>query len=683
MSVVPSFDLSSDHSPTIITLNDVQLATSPDYLPNKYTNWMKYKKYVSTHVNSNTPLKSGEEIDNAVKIFTSIVNTAVNVATPTKFSKLENNSYNPSTIRKLVSDKRKARREWQKHRSPRFREKLKECEKLLQQALRLNEERNLKIFLNNLDPTERTDYSLWKATKNLRRPIAHESPIRLENGTWARSTEEKVNAFAEHLESVFTPNPGPSTVVQPLIDDIVPNPIRFSLKEIESSIASIKLKKSPGKDRITPNMLKKLPTPAVKLLLFIFNSILRVGYFPSVWKESEIVMIPKPGKDPTQVKSYRPISLLSILSKLFETTLLRKLTPHITNSNIIPDHQFGFRKNHSTIEQVHRIVTNIRMAFERKEYCSALFIDISQAFDRVWHLGILYKICETLPKNTHKLFCSYLSNRTFVVKSKDILSNSRKILAGVPQGNILGPILYVLFTADMPTTNETLTSTFADDTAFISIHKDPLIASEKLQYHVYLLENWLTKWRISVNASKCIHVTFALRRELCPTIKIFNTQVPQKDTVKYLGMHLDRRLTWKQHIDAKITQIKLKKANLEWLIGIRSSIKLEYKVLLYKTIIKPIWTYGIQLWGTASASNVSKLQRRQSNILRSITGAPWYIRNANIHKDLNILTVEEEIKKLCRKYLNKLSEHPNNLARQLLLFGGHDRLRRRDTLSII
>lgn len=83
---------------------------------------MKYKKYVSTHVNSNTPLKSGEEIDNAVKIFTSIVNTAVNVATPTKFSKLENNSYNPSTIRKLVSDKRKARREWQKHRSPRFRE---------------------------------------------------------------------------------------------------------------------------------------------------------------------------------------------------------------------------------------------------------------------------------------------------------------------------------------------------------------------------------------------------------------------------------------------------------------------------------------------------------------------------------------------------------------------------------
>ena len=106
-------------------------------------------------------------------------------------------------------------------------------------------------------------------------------------------------------------------------------------------------------------------------------------------------------------------------------------------------HQFGFRKKHSTTEQVHRIVTLIRKTFEDKQYCSALFIDISQAFDRVWHDGLILKICTLLPPNSHKLLKCYLTNRSFIVKSKNYSSNSRKISAGVPQGSILGPLLYL------------------------------------------------------------------------------------------------------------------------------------------------------------------------------------------------------------------------------------------------
>lgn len=676
MSIYPTFDLSSDHSPTIMTLFNVCENEGQNF-PNKRTNWMKYKKYVSSHIPQYISLRTADEIDSAVNQFTDILNKAAEVSTPKSIGKTNKPSYCPRDIEALIREKRSLRRDWQRYRSPAIKSRLKYCQKRLTAALKANEESTLKCYLQNLSPTERTDYNLWKATKDMRSPIEHESPVRLQNGSWAKSTDEKVNAFANHLEEAFTPNSGSSAVCLPEIDEVVPRPFRLRLKTIEDSVKDLATKKSAGRDRITPKMIRELPHSALKMVLFIFNSILRTGYFPTSWKRSEIVMIPKPGKDLTQVKSYRPISLLPILSKMFEKILLLKITPYISSNGVIPDHQFGFRKCHSTIEQVHRIVTVIRNAFENKQYCSALFIDISQAFDKVWHDGLVYKITRLLPSNTHKLLKSYLTDRSFEVRSKGTFSNSKKITAGVPQGSILGPILYIIYTADMPTSSLTHTCTFADDTAFISVHKNALVASYQLQSHVRELENWLLKWRIMVNAAKCTHVTFTLRRDTCPPITIFNKNIPQKTHVKYLGIHIDRRLTWAYHIDSKVTQIKLKLIQLIWLIGPRSTLDLEYKVLIYKAIIKPIWTYGIQLWGSACASNVNKLQRRQSNILRLITGAPWYIRNANIHKDLNMPLVKEEIQKNCRSYASKLSTHPNTLARELLNHEGRRRLRRR------
>lgn len=151
-------------------------------------------------------------------------------------------------------------------------------------------------------------------------------------------------------------------------------------------------------------------------------------------------------------------------------------------------------------------------------------------------------------------------------------------MTGVTLVTISVSIFYIIFKADMPTTNETLT-------AFISIH--PCRFSCKL---VDKMEN----------ASKCIQTEF------------FKTQVPQKYILKYLGM--DRRLAWKQHSYLKITQIKLKMTNLDYLSGISTSFKLLYKVMLYNNVIKPIWAYGIKLWGTDSASNINKLRRRWTTI---------------------------------------------------------------------
>ena len=115
-------------------------------------------------------------------------------------------------------------------------------------------------------------------------------------------------------------------------------------------------------------------------------------------------------------------------------------------------------------------------------------------------------------------------------------------------------------------------------------------------------------------------------------------------------MHLDRRLTWKSHIDAKITQIRLKLVQINWLIGRNSSLNLDSKLLLYNAFLKPIWCYGIQLWGTASASNIENIQRTQNKILSMITAAPWYVKNSNIHKDLKVPFIKDEIKRYAETY---------------------------------
>jgi len=148
---------------------------------------------------------------------------------------------------------------------------------------------------------------------------------------------------------------------------------------------------------------------------------LRLCYFPVQWKYAEI-MITKPGKPPTEAISYRPISLLPIISKVFERLLLHRLDETIHIHGLLPIHQFGFRNNHSTIQQCHRVVNKMKESFQRKKMCTSVFLDIQQAFNKVWHRGLLYKLKLHLPDHLYLLLKSYLSERYFQVKIDDELS---------------------------------------------------------------------------------------------------------------------------------------------------------------------------------------------------------------------------------------------------------------------
>ena len=201
------------------------------------------------------------------------------------------------------------------------------------------------------------------------------------------------------------------------------------------------------------------------------------------WKVFQIVTTLKPGKPAEDVKSYRPISLLPVLSKVFEKLLITRIQPTLQSTQI-PDHQFGSRRKHTIIEQVHQITNIIHSALENKQYCTAAFLDISHAFDKAWHEGLLSKLKTFLPDNMYKILQSYLTNRYFRTKYREAYSSLRPILTGVPQGSILGPLLYLIYPADLPTLENSTTATFADDTAILTVHEDPTMVARRLQMHL-------------------------------------------------------------------------------------------------------------------------------------------------------------------------------------------------------
>jgi hypothetical protein len=692
LNVESSLDLHSDHSPIILTVSStVILKEHPPILCNKFTNWDLFRKLFDQNVKLNISLKSPDEIDQAVELFNLSIQNAAWKATPNMQAKSGTQNINyPMYIKRKIADKRRLRRVWQNTRNPLDKTNLNRAAQQLKRALHKLKNEWFCEFSSSLAPTEASNYSLWKVTKSVKQPQTHIPPILKSDGSWAKSDKEKSEEFSKYFQDVFKPFYQNLPISDHIIE-YLDSPQQLSLpiipfkpSELKNVVISeLKDKKAPGYDLITNKILKELSRKGFIFLNLIFNAVLRTQYFPSQWKVAQIVLVPKPGKPPHQVSSYRPISLLPATSKVFEKLFLKRLLPVINASTLIPPHQFGFRHNHSTIEQIHRIVNVIDQTLQNKKYCSAAFLDVTQAFDKVWHPGLLFKLKSSLPNTYFNIIQSYLSERYFRIKFKESYSELCHIESGVPQGSVLGPILYVLYTADLPVLPEVTVATFADDTALLATHTDPVVATNILQRNLNDLSAWLNEWRMKVNETKSSHVTFTLNSNSCPPVSLNNVIVPQVQEVKYLGMFLDRRLTWQSHIWHKRQQLNFKFNQLSWLLTSKSHLSVQNKLLIYKVVLKPIWTYGIQLWGTSSSSNIEILQRFQSKTLRKLLSAPWYVSNKIIHEDTKIPFIRDEISKFSSKYLGKLETHENYLAVNLLDNSLHrNRLNRYNVLNL-
>lgn len=661
VNIEECFDLASDHSAILLSLSEqVIIKRQRPHLTNRKTDWDGFRYELEQRIELSVPLKTKDQLDDEVeKLVVDLQQSAWN-NTPTLKPKTPGLNY-IKEVRDLVHEKRKARKKWQHTRSPDDKRVLNNlCEQLKNEIKAIKNE-CFENFLRELTADESSDYSLWKATKYLNRPKNHDPPIRNNDGNWARRDKEKSEIFADHLANTFQPHSPTGMEEIPQVTSHDGATIKsITIAEVASTIRNnLSTKKAPGYDLITAQILKELPRIGILKLTHLFNAALRLRYVPMQWKIAEVIMIPKPGKPPEDRTSYRPISLLPIISKLFEKLLLQRLKPIIEEKQLIPSHQFGFRDKHSTIDQVHRITDVIERALEEKTFCTTIFLDVAQAFDRVWHQGLEYKLEKYLPLQMSQILRSYISDRHFRVKYGEEYSDLRQICAGVPQGSVLGPVLYLLFTNDIPQSNGVVTATFADDTALLATGPDIQSATNKLQTAVNNVTNWANKWRIKLNEVKSTHVNFTNKKYDYIPVIVSQQTIPHANVAKYLGMTLDAKLRWKTHVRKKREQLNLKFRQMFWLLGSHSELSVHNKLLLYKQILKPVWTYGIQLWGCTKKSNIKVIQTFQNKVLRSIVKAPWYIRNEDIHRDLKMPVVEDEIKRFAGKHQKRLQTHEN------------------------
>ncbi|KAL4119135.1 hypothetical protein QTP88_011986 [Uroleucon formosanum] len=664
------YDLNSDHSSVILTLN-----ASPPLRPispklfNRTTNKLQFHELVDQRIKLNVKLKSKDDLDSAVNNFTNIIQSSA-WSSSKQTTPPSNLSPMPAHIREVIVQKRRARAHYQRSRLPSHKQMYNKLSNSLKKLLAKHKSNSFTSYLTNLSPT---DGSLWRATKNVCKTKTPNIPIKKPDGSLAVTDSDKTEAFKQHLSDIFVPHsdifcPHNINSVEEFLNIPLPAclPVKhFTPNEVKYTIDKYPLKKSPGFDLITAEVARCLPKKAIIHLTHIFNSVLRLSYFPILWKYSIIILVPKPNKPPDSISSFRPISLLPFFAKILERLLLKRILPSLTTNSVLPDYQFGFRSAHSTIHQAHRVVDSISFALEKKSYCTCTFLDISQAFDRVWHDGLLFKLKKFLHPVYFLIIKSYLSDRYFSTRIGDTLSSIARISAGVPQGGILSPVLYNIYASDQPITPHTQVADYADDKVIISISPEPITASSHLQNHLTLMEDWYTKWRLKINQSKSVHTTFTLRLSPCPAVSIYGTQIPNSQTVKYLGLTLDRRLTWAQHTKLKRLNLNSRFRLLKSFINNNTHTNLNTKLIIYKSLIKPVWTYGIQLWGNAKKSNINKIQTFQNLALRKLLNAPPYVSNSTIHSDLKMKTVHEEAKIHYKRFHSRLSSNPNPLIRDI------------------
>lgn len=627
-------DLPSDHRPVLLTLEGAP-AVAPHKQPRKRIDWEIFSTAMEERTQSN-PIHSADDVEEAANSLSSNIREAIQSAAQTTSPKGRLKAL-PARLRDLIERKRQTRRRWQTTRCPTLRTTLNALTERVKKELQDFNHESWESHIAEIGDDVPSIHRLCRQLGTTRDAI---QPLQDAQGNPKYKAEDRAEIFAAHLETQFTPNPvgneaHADEVSQHLIDYLAaplqPNedPIFFTPGQIQRALKRCNPKKAPGADEI-PNMaLRHLPQRSIAAVTRLFNGIMRTAHYPTTWKLGRIIMIPKPGKSKKKPESYRPITLLSTLSKVFERLLLGRLLPHVEPR---PE-QFGFRAEHSTTLQLTRVLAFMTEKANRGEYTVATMLDMEKAFDRVWHEGLLYKLSLTqTPRRIVYVIRSYLTNRCFQVAVEDALSAVRPIRAGVPQGSCLSPACYAIYTDDIPVVDDVKLGLFADDAAFYVHSMNAAHAAKKMQRQLDVIPDWLKKWRLAVNVSKT-QALLTGQTQLPPKLKLQGEAIDWQPHVKYLGVIIDRRLTMKHHIKHAVNRAKAARTLLQPVL--RSNLKITTKLGIVKTYIRSRLTYAAPAWyALAAETNKKKLRSQENRALRSIVKAPRYVRNKDIQRDL-------------------------------------------------
>lgn len=663
-------ELSSDHTPVLLTTQNWQ-----NYQNNvqSKTNWKSFAEKIQA-INRPIPnISSVEEIENEVKQITNEIQTSYNQSTkkiPTKDKDISI----PQEIKDMIKIKNRAVRRASVTGYPPDKIYANQLRTLVKKELDEHRNSNWNNLLESLNDEDNDHKKLWAWKKKTTKQSNSIKPIHGERGL-VYSDKNKATAFADSLQLQFQENQNREedieeterttrTVIRYLNRPDNSNLRETNTEEIKSEITRLKTRKAPGEDLITNKMLKIFAEEYLHYIVNLINSILKNRHFPDSWKNAIIILIPKPGKNHTHPENHRPISLLNTLAKLTERIILTRLNEEIIDKNVIPMEQFGFQPELSTELQALRLTEDIHKSLDLKHSTAAAFLDISKAFDKAWHQGILYKLIKNnISPGLIKLLHSYLKNRTFQVRTGTAISRKYPQEAGVPQGGVLSPILYNILTADIPTTlSHTKVYTFADDTAILSQSANINQAVTYLQRALDHIQSWAIKWKLKINPNKTQAIIFTNKREVpSKELKINEHRLEFKPTIKYLGIRFDSKLTWSGHANQTIDKVENRFMQLYPYLNRKSKLNLKNKKILYNQCIRPIITYGSVVWGTMAKSHLNMVETAQSKILRVIAKAPWYMRNANIREDLQIESIKQTIKKRNIDILQKAANHKNQL----------------------
>lgn len=427
---------------------------------------------------------------------------------------------------------------------------------------------------------------------------------------------------------------------------------------------------SPGKDQIQYTMLNNLPQSGKKTLLNVYNNIwLNKISIPNDWHDYVIVPILKAGKEPGKSTSYRPIALASCILKTYERLIKNRLEHWLESQNLLPHTQFGFRRERSTLENIANLVTDIQIGFTENKYTTGLFIDIQGAYDNV-QLHILcekmqrLKIPELIIHNIYNLY----SYRNIYIKASDKLVGPRQTALGLPQGSILSPLLYIIYASDFDTIFNTNMKVlqYADDICIYTSHKNIEDCHRNLEQAAIGLETWMTNNGFEISETKSVVITFTRRRfQPLPTIQLNNYNFPYRPVVKFLGVYLDPKLNWKQHIN----YISGRAENAVNIIRVFSRNKWGADpntcLLFYKSFIQSILDYGSILYGSATNTHLNKIKYIQNRCLRLCAR---FLKTTPINVIENECCVPPpELRRefLSNKFLIKISSHNRDLLKKV------------------
>ena len=508
--------------------------------------------------------------------------------------------------------------------------------------------------------------------------------IKDELGNIASSSQERVDLFSNRLERVhqtpefvgfddgwkvsveryieqnnasFTTDPI-GKYLEPEEGDTSPLVRKPSVEEILQHLKRCKTNSAPGFDGIGYNLLKKAPESFWVFISKFFGECLRIGYFPKEWKHAKTIMIPKPGKDSSLAKNYRPISLLSCIGKIFERLLAGRLSHYLESNGYFNKNQSGYRRGKMSSDHLLRLVEESHQSFREREVTATLFLDAEAAFDKCWHDGIRHKLREQykLPSRLIRTLSSFLTDRTLQVVEMGLSSRVINLRAGTPQGSCLSPLIYIIAVNDLPTGEHRDVSKFqfADDIAARASGQTGLSAVRKLQRAVDDIEAWCRKWRMMLNGDKSKLVIISRKEledeHLC--ILLFNDVVRPISEAKFLGLEIDQSLSFKGHIQDCAVRAQ-KRLNILRILA-RGGTDPINLVKLYGVYIRSIFEYGGVSFLHVPDATLKPLQVIQNEAIRICLNLPSYISIDRLHEYSCLPRIRERLTQLGSALLGKM-----------------------------